>query len=115
MSNVHSKIRLRRVSPLGAGAICAAITLVFTIIFGGIFLLIAAAGMAGADAADFAGAGAAGIIGGLIAVVIVYPVMGFIAGVIYAFMFNMISPMIGGLELTVSGLGGESEEVWKDV
>jgi len=115
MSNVHSKIRLRRVSPLGAGTICAAITLVFAFIFGGLFLLLAAAGMAGDDAPDFSESGAAGMIGVFIAVVIMYPVMGFIAGAIYAFMFNMISPMIGGLELTVSGLGGESEEVWKDV
>ncbi len=45
---------------------------------------------------------------------IVYPLMGFIGGVIYAAMFNLIAPMIGGLKLTVSGLSDESEQIWND-
>ena len=114
MSNAHSTIRLRRVSPLGAGMICAAATLIFAIVFGGIFLLIAAAGMGGADTPSFSGSGAAGVIGAVIGALIIYPVMGFIGGVIYAAIFNLIAPMIGGLQLTVSGLSNESEEIWND-
>jgi hypothetical protein len=114
MSNAHSTIRLRRVSPLGAGLICAAVTLIFAIVFGGIFLLIAAAGMGGANAPSFEQSGAAGITGALIGVLIIYPVMGFIGGVIYAAMFNLIAPMIGGLELKVTGLSRETEEIWND-
>lgn len=115
MSNAHSTVRLRRISPLGAGLIAAAATLILAIFSGGLFLLVTLAGGAGPNAPDFSGAGAAGIIGGMIGVLIIYPVIGFIGGFLYAVIFNLIAPMIGGLELTVSGLTSESEEVWKDI
>ncbi|MCA8978864.1 MAG: hypothetical protein H6831_08060 [Planctomycetes bacterium] len=116
MPDTHSKIRLRRVSPLGAGLLAAAAAFLVALVGSVFFLIISAAGMAAQNSPGMAEVGAAGT-GFLIAAVIIYPIMGFIAGFLYAAIFNLVAPMIGGLELTVSGLNPEteSEQVWKDV
>ena len=91
---------LRHVGVLSAGKLMGALMALFGLIFGGIMTLVSLAGVAinppqnGPQfPAIFVGVGAA------IVLPIFYGIMGFIMGIIYAALYNLIAATIGGLEL----------------
>jgi hypothetical protein len=91
-------MEIKSIGVLSAGKINAAINALFGLIFGGIFSLVALAmPNAGGDGPEaiLLGAGA----------VIILPIMagisGFLGGILWAAIYNLIAGMVGGIELTV--------------
>ena len=70
------------------------------LIVGFIFTTVSLAGLALTDAGGFEGvmAGLFGI-GGVILMPVFYGAMGFVMGLITAGLFNLVAPIVGGLEL----------------
>lgn len=93
------KLKLKRIAPLSAGKILAVFYGAMALLFIPLFLLISAL-------ATFAG-GKAGMnpmplmfgFGILIAAPFFYAAMGFVSGVIGAWIYNLIAGWIGGFEL----------------
>jgi hypothetical protein len=88
----NMKTELSRVGVLQAGKI-------FGVLYGGITLLFAPFILLGALI------GEGGALGGIIVVivmVVVYPAMGFIGGVLMAALYNFVANLIGGFEFTLN-------------
>ena len=86
------KSEISRVGVLQAGKILA-------VLYGGMGLLFAPFFLLGALFGD------GGAIGGIvvaIAMIIVYPIMGFIGGVISAALYNFAANIVGGFEITLN-------------
>lgn len=84
------KVQVRHANVLQSGKVFAGIYLVIAIPMMAFMLL----------ASSFAGeAGGMGI-GGAIALAIFYPVIGFVSGVIGAWLYNIVAKRIGGFEYT---------------
>jgi hypothetical protein len=92
------RLHIRKIDPLSAGKVLGLIQAFIGLVAGLFLSLIAVFGIV-------AGGGegvAAGVITGLGAVVILplmYGVMGFLAGVIGALIYNVVAAMAGGIEL----------------
>lgn len=97
---------LRRIGPLSAGKITAVLYALLGLIIGGLMTLFAL--MGGSPAAEPGAADAMGGYGamfGMAAVVvlpIVWGIVGFIAGLISAFCFNIAAKIGGGVDLDLS-------------
>jgi len=92
------RLHIRRIDPLSAGKVLGLIQALIGLVVGLFFSMIAVLGMAvgGADAV------LGGLITGLSAVVILplaYGIMGFLGGVLGAFLYNVVASMAGGIEL----------------
>ena len=90
---------IRRVDPLSAGKIAGLLYAMIGLLFGAVFSVI---GMAGATFASEAGDGAPFLgalfgVGAIIVLPIFYGVLGFIAGVIGAALYNLFAAMVGGV------------------
>lgn len=93
-------IQIRRIGVLSCGKMLAALYAVMGILVGGIFSLVSVAGMQAqgpnAPPAGFGiGMGALSII----LFPIMYGIMGFVGGIIMAFIYNLIAGLAGGIEI----------------
>ncbi|MFO1001197.1 MAG: hypothetical protein U0936_12705 [Planctomycetaceae bacterium] len=104
----RSTVRLKRVGILSAGMISGVGGAVGGLLFGGIFFLMSltmmgVAQQANANNGNNPVAAVVGMgVGAIIFMPIVYGVFGFIGGVVYAFIYNILSGMTGGLQMEFS-------------
>jgi hypothetical protein len=92
------RLLIRKIDPLSAGKVVGLIQALVGLIVGLFLSLIAVVGIAIGGQNAFVG----GLITGLGAVVmgpLSYGIMGFLAGVLGAFLYNLVSSMAGGIEL----------------
>ena len=92
------RLQIRRIDPLSAGKVLGLIQALIGLVVGLFFSMITVFGMAvgGGEAI------AVGLITGLGAVLFLplsYGIMGFLAGVLGAFLYNAVASMAGGIEL----------------
>jgi len=104
----RSTVRLKRVGVLSAGMISGVGGAVGGLLVGGIFFLMSLTMMGAAQQAngnngnDPAAAVIGMGVGAIIFMPIVYGIFGFIGGVVYAFIYNILSGMTGGLQMEFS-------------
>ena len=96
--------RLTRIAPMPVAKIFGILYALFGLIFLPFFVIAGLAGLF-ADGSN-ANAGAAGLmIGGMIAMAVIFPimygVMGFFGGLLVAAMYNLIARWVGGIEFEV--------------
>lgn len=84
------KIRIRKISPFQAGKMLAVFYALFSLILIPILLLAAIAGPDGSGGVSMVMA---------IMMPLLYIVVGFIGGIIGAFIYNIVAGWIGGLEM----------------
>lgn len=89
--------RIQRIAPLQLAKILGILFGLLGLVFLPIFLLMALAGMAAPDEQKF-GVAAMGI-GFAIFFPILYAVMGFISGLLGAFLYNVVAKWVGGIEI----------------
>lgn len=82
-------VKIRRFGILQSGKICAAIYTGFSILMLPFFLLIGAADRK--------------MTGPMLFMLLLYPVMGFIGGIIGAAFYNLAARWVGGIEMTLDG------------
>jgi hypothetical protein len=97
---------IKRIGVVKAGVIQACVMALFGLIIGLCFLMFGTmlAGLTGGGSDGSAAVGAMGMLGGIGMVIflpIMYGVMGFLAGVIGAAIYNLVAGMVGGLEIEV--------------
>lgn len=101
LSNSGRK-RLTSISPLKAGVVIGALYGILALVMVVLmlpFLLLGA--FSSSDAMMGAGVGIGVGLGALIGAPLIYGAMGFIAGALSAFIYNLISKLTGGLEFTI--------------
>lgn len=86
------KIQIKHVSVLQSGKVFAGIYLVIAVPMVAFLMLMS----------SFSGEAAAMGIGGAIGMAILYPLLGFISGVIGAWLYNIVAARIGGFEYTTA-------------
>ena len=98
--------RLKRIAPLQLGLMLGVTYALISIIIIPFFLLFTIGAGAAARAAGHNSAGVAGVFGFGAAFVVVLPILygviGFIGGVIGAFVYNLVAKWIGGIEVEVA-------------
>lgn len=100
---------VRRIGVLSAGKVLGALYALLGLIIGLFYalfaLLFALIGVAGAaNSQDALIGGAGGVIFGVLSVVLFplfYGILGFIGGILSAFLYNLIARFVGGIELDV--------------
>ena len=101
------KRRLTYVAPLPIGKIFGVLYALFGLIFIPFFAIAGLAGLF-AETGQNNAAGAGLMAGGMIAMAVIFPIMygimGFLGGVIFAAMYNLIARWIGGLEFEVENV-----------
>jgi hypothetical protein len=100
--------RVKRIAPLQAGKMLGVLYTCLGLIFLPFFMLAAAAGafaqhaQGAQGAATAPGAIVAGVMFGMgLFMPVIYGVMGFILGIITAFIYNLVARWIGGIEVEV--------------
>lgn len=105
---------LRRVGVLSVGKVMGALYALLGLIIGAIYALFAILiGLIGASTASNSGdaliGGAGGVVFGVLSIIlfpIFYGILGFIGGIISAFLYNIIARAVGGVELEMDQRGG---------
>jgi hypothetical protein len=92
---------VKRVVPLSFAKIAGTLYAIMGLIFGCIVSLVAVAGGFSAERSGFAGLGAMVGVGAIIILPIFYGVIGFIATLIGAWIYNVLAGLVGGIELDV--------------
>ncbi len=87
-----SRIKLTRISPLGAGKISCFIYFVIGVLAAMLMCIAAPLSPSGKPVSAV----------GAMVIVIVYPIVGFLGGVIGAALFNLASSCLGGMEISLS-------------
>jgi hypothetical protein len=92
---------IRRVGPLSFARLSGALYALIGLLVGGVFSMIAMAGGFASD--DMAGRGIAAVmgVGAIVVFPILYGLMGFIATLIGAWLYNLVAGIVGGVELDV--------------
>jgi hypothetical protein len=93
---------VKRVGPLSAAKIAAIIYAIFGLVFGGLFSLFGMAGALAGGVEDAPlGAGVMGMlgVGAIVILPIFYACLGFVGTLIGALLYNMVSSMVGGVEV----------------
>jgi hypothetical protein len=105
-----SKLRINKIGVLSVAKIYALMMFVIMLIISvpyGLIMMIFGATMAGAGGRNGFLAGGGGIIMGILIMVglpIFYGLIGFVAGAIGAFVYNIFAGMIGGIEIEVENV-----------
>ncbi len=109
-----NKLRIWKLGPLSVGKIYAVMMFVMSLLiaipyglFIIIFSLIGGASAGSQDGMAGLAVGGGGIVVGiivLIAIPIFYAVIGFIAGIIGAFIYNIFAGIVGGIEIEVENI-----------
>ncbi len=101
-------MQVKRIGPLSAGKVTGALYALIGLVFGVIFALISLLGIAigslasnssGSSTALFGGVGVA--IASVIFLPVLYGVLGFISGLVSAFLYNVVAGLIGGIEVDI--------------
>ncbi|MGQ0541667.1 MAG: hypothetical protein ACT4O9_07445 [Blastocatellia bacterium] len=106
-----NKLRIKKLGILSVAKIYAVMSFVISLLiaipYGLVIIIISLTGAAGANREMALLAGGGGIIAG-IAVMIILPIMyaiiGFIAGVIGALVYNIFAGIVGGIEIEVENV-----------
>ena len=91
-----SSLRLKQVDPLSCAKMMGALYLLGGLVLAVFFAFVALLGAAGGNNI------AAGMVGGLIGAILMplfYGVLGFIIGLVMAFLYNLCAGVIGGIEM----------------
>ncbi len=88
---------IKRLDVMSCGVMLGALYVIIGLVVGAIFFMISIAGLAigGQQAAG-------GLVGGIAAIVLLplfYGAMGFIGGIIFALLYNLIAGMAGGIRM----------------
>ncbi len=94
---------IRRVRPLSAAKVCAAVYAVIGLLIGAIFTLIGFAGGFGAATAGMPFSSMFGI-GAIIILPIVYGCIGFIAMLLMSALYNWAAGIMGGIEIETDAM-----------
>lgn len=94
--------RLRSIGVLSSAKIFAVVQAAIGILVGFLFLIFAIVGAALAPAQQKLGM--AGMIVIAILMPVIYGLIGFVAGAIWAFVYNLVAQAIGGLELQLDAI-----------
>lgn len=100
MNLSNQTLKLKRVSVLSVGLVAAATYALFGLI-GGFFITLISVVASGAF--DEAGLGFLFGIGSIIILPIVYGIVGFIAGLISALIYNLVAKFTGGIQMEFGG------------
>jgi hypothetical protein len=99
-------MQVKRVGVLSLGKVFAVLYGLFGLIFGVLFSLFAIMGAAlgglAAETGEEAGAAVFGLlfgVGAVIAMPVIYAIMGFIGGILTAALYNLSARFVGGIEL----------------
>lgn len=109
-----NKLRIKKLGLLSVGKMYGLLALIFSLLisipYGLIIIVISLAGGIGAGSQDgMAGlaVGGGGIVMGLLVMIglpIIYSIMGFLGGIIGALVYNLLAGMIGGVEIEVENV-----------
>jgi hypothetical protein len=107
-----AKVQIKRMGVLSCAKIysitLAAMGLIIGVIYGLIFMVVGGAMMAGGGR-DAGPAGVSSLVIGLvmmIAIPIFYGIIGFVAGIIGALVYNVAAGVVGGLEIEIENMDG---------
>ena len=92
---------IKRVGPMSFARVSALLYAGIGLIIGGVFSLAAMAGAFGSDTADGSGIAAVFGVGAVIVLPILYGLMGFVATLIAAWLYNVAAGIVGGVELDI--------------
>lgn len=93
---------VRRVGVLSLGKVFGCLYALFGLLFGAIFALLSLVGAgigAASSGSNEAFLGAIFGVGAVIILPIFYGIMGFLGGLLTAFLYNLVSGIVGGVEL----------------
>jgi hypothetical protein len=90
---------IKRVGPLSCAKIAGTVYAIMGLIIGGIVSLVALAGGLVSNSGIRAGAGAMLGVGAIVFFPILYGCMGFIVTLIGAWLYNVVSGLVGGIEM----------------
>jgi len=92
---------IRRIGPISCAKIAGTLYAIMGVVLGGVFSLLALAGVFGSDAPEAAAFprmfGAAAIV----VLPVLYGCLGFVAALISAWLYNVLAGWVGGIELDV--------------
>ncbi len=90
---------IKRVGPLSCARLSGLLYAVIGLILGGIFSLVAMVGGFSSETAGDAGIGAMIGVGAVLVFPILYGLMGFVATLIAAWLYNVAAGIVGGVEV----------------
>lgn len=93
------KMHIRKITPLSAGKILGALYAVLGLIAGAIFMIASVVGVAAGGQNAVGGLVMSGL--GILLMPLLYGGMGFLGGVVAAFLYNVGASMVGGIELEI--------------
>jgi hypothetical protein len=92
---------IKRVGPLSCARLSGTLYGFIGLLIGGIFSMVAMAGGFASDTTASRGIAAAIGVGAIVVFPILYGVMGFVATLIGAWLYNIVAGIVGGVELDV--------------
>jgi len=92
---------IKRVGPVSFAKVSGFLYALIGLIVGGILSLVAMAGGFASEAAGAAGLGAVIGVGAVIILPIMYGLMGFVATLIAAWLYNLAAGLVGGVEVDI--------------
>lgn len=92
------RLHIRKIDPLSAGKVLALVQALIGLVAGLFLSLVAVFGIA-AGGGDGVAAGVITGLGAVIMLPLTYGIMGFLGGVLGAFLYNVAASMVGGIEL----------------
>jgi hypothetical protein len=92
---------IKRVGPVSFAKVSGFLYALIGLIVGGILSLVALAGGFTSEAAGAAGLGAIIGVGAVIVLPIMYGLMGFVATLIAAWLYNLAAGLVGGVEVDI--------------
>jgi hypothetical protein len=90
---------LHRVGPLSLAKITGVLYLILGLIIGGFFSLAAMVGGFASNSSQGAGYGAIIGVGAIVFVPILYACIGFVSTLFFAWLYNVIAGVVGGIEM----------------
>ena len=92
---------IKRIGPMSCAKVSGFLYALIGLIVGGILSLVAMAGGFASEAAGDAGLGAIIGVGAVIILPIMYGLMGFVATLIAAWLYNVAAGLVGGVEVDI--------------
>ena len=92
-------MHIRKITPLSAGKLLGALYAVLGLIAGAIFLIASVIGVAAGGQNAVGGLVMGGL--GILLMPLLYGAMGFVGGVVAAFLYNVGASIVGGIELEI--------------